>query len=188
MKIETVSVADAGELLEIYRPYVEKTAITFEYDVPSLDEFSERIRTISAKYPYLKAVKNGEIIGYAYASSFKSRRAYDWSVESTIYIREDYRGKGIGKILYGELERILASMGILNMNACIAVPKAEDEHLTTDSIFFHEKLGFKEVGIFHDSGYKFSTWYDMTWMEKMLGEHKKIQPEVEFGDWAKYLN
>ncbi len=143
MKIETASVADAKELLDIYRPYVEKTAITFEYDVPSLEEFSERIKTISAKYPYLKAVKNGEIIG---------------------------------------------SMGILNMNACIAVPKTEDEHLTADCIFFHEKMGFKKVGIFHDSGYKFSTWYDMTWMEKMLGEHKEIQPEVEFGDWAKYLD
>lgn len=188
MQIEIVNVKDAKELLDIYRPYVEETAITFEYDVPTCKEFEERIIKISEKYPYIKAVENGEIIGYAYASAFKTRRAYDWSVESTIYIRKDYRGKGVGKILYGELERILTKMGILNMNACIAVPKTEDEHLTADSIFFHEKLGFNKVGIFHDSGFKFNTWYDMTWMEKMLGEHKDTQAEVELGDWTKYVN
>lgn len=87
MKIEKVTVEDAEELLEIYAPYVENTAITFEYDVPSKDEFEERIKNISAKYPYIKAVHEGKIVGYAYAASFKDRRAYDWSVETTIYVK-----------------------------------------------------------------------------------------------------
>lgn len=187
MEIKAALVEDAAELLDIYAVYVKDTAISFEYDIPTVSEFAKRIETISSKYPYLKIVENGRILGYAYASAFKGRRAYDWSVESTIYIRKDLRNRGIGKILYAELERILSAMGILNMNACIAVPKGEDSHLTNDSVLFHEALGFKPVGIFHDSGYKFNTWYDMTWMEKMLGEHMTIQPEVKFDSWRDYL-
>ena len=100
MKIEKVTVEDAEELLEIYAPYVENTAITFEYDVPSKDEFEERIKNISAKYPYIKAVHEGKIVGYAYAASFKDRRAYDWSVETTIYVKNNCKRMGIGKVLY----------------------------------------------------------------------------------------
>lgn len=183
MKVEKVTVSDAAELLEIYKPYVEKTAITFEYDVPSLEEFENRIKTIGGKFPYLKAVDdNGKILAYAYAATFKARAAYDWSVETTIYVREDSRRCGAGKILYDELERLLKDMGILNMNACIAKPKCADAHLTDDSILFHGKMGFTEVGTFHDSGYKFNTWYDMIWMEKMIGEHSTNQEPVKFYD------
>ena len=172
MKIENVTIADAKELLDIYAPYVINTAITFEYDVPTLEDFENRIRTISAKYPYIKAVsEDGEILGYAYAACFKDRRAYDWSVETTIYLKENQRGNGLGSALYLELEDRLKAMGILNMNACIAVPRENDTHLTDASIKFHEKLGFNKVGIFHASGYKFNIWYDMVWYEKMLGEH-----------------
>lgn len=186
MRIEKVSVSDAKELLGIYGPYVEKTAITFEYAVPSVEEFEGRIRNISSKYPYIKAVNdNGEIVGYAYASAFKGRRAYDWSVESTVYVREDQKRNGVGMALYEVLEKSLAQMGILNVNACIAYLKdgTTDEHLTNDSYFFHDKLGYKLVGTFHDSGYKFGNWYDMIWMEKMLGDHSTEPRPVAFGDW-----
>ena len=88
MIIRTVTEKDAHELLEIYRPYVEDTAITFEYDVPSVEEFAERIRRISANYPYIAAVENGKIAGYAYAGVFKNRAAYDWSVEVTVYVKK----------------------------------------------------------------------------------------------------
>ena len=138
ISIERVSISDAQEILSIYAPYVEKTAITFEYEIPSLEEFENRIRTISAKYPYIKAVNdNGEIVGYAYASAFKGRRAYDWSVESTVYVREDQKRCGVGKKLYDALEDLLKGMGILNVNACIAYlgEGKEDEHLTDDSFF-----------------------------------------------------
>ncbi len=187
MIIQAAEIADAEELLDIYGPYVTETAITFEYEIPSLQEFRERIEKISSRLPYLKAVEDGRIIGYAYAAPFISRRAYDWSVEATIYLRQSEKRKGTGRALYGKLEELLQKMGVLNMNACIAVPKQEDAHLTRDSILFHEKLGFQPVGTFHDSGFKFHTWYDMIWMEKMLGEHSSTQPEVRFGTWRNLI-
>lgn len=181
MKIENVKVEDAVELLKIYAPYVEETAISFEYEVPSPEEFSERIRNISSKYPYIKAVdEKGNILAYAYASAFKGRAAYDWSVETTIYVKKENRQAGIGRQLYRELEKLLKEMGILNMNACIAMPKGSDPHLTDASVRFHKKLGFQLVGTFHNSGYKFNTWYDMVWMEKMIGSHNENQKPVVF--------
>ncbi|MDY3854138.1 MAG: N-acetyltransferase family protein [Butyribacter sp.] len=183
MKIETVSIDDANELLEIYSYYVKETAVSFEYDVPSVDDFRKRIKKILEKYPYIKAVRNdGYIMGYAYANTFKSRAAYDWSVETTVYVRNNLRQTGVGKALYQELEGYLRNMGVLNMNACIAVTSQEDIHLTNASVHFHEKMGFKLVGTFHNSGYKFNTWYDMIWMEKMIGEHKAMQAPVLFGE------
>ena len=128
IKIERVTMADAEELLSIYAPYVRDTAISFEYAVPSLDEFQKRIESISSCLPFIKAVQNGEILGYAYAGKFKERKAYDWSVEVTVYVRKDIRRKGVGRLLYGALEKSLRQMGILNMNACIAVPKGDDPY------------------------------------------------------------
>lgn len=188
MQIEKVTLEDAKELLEIYRPYVEETAVSFEYETPSPEEFAERIRTISENYPYLKAVENGSIIGYAYAAAFKSRAAYDWSVETTVYVRKDFRRSGVGRALYEALEQYLSCMGILNMNACIAALPAGsiDMHLTDASACFHEKLGFDMVGRFHNSGYKFDTWYDMVWMEKQIGEHKCPQNRVKLGSWKDF--
>lgn len=181
--IEKVTLQDARELLEIYAPYVKNTAVSFEYEVPTLKEFEARIRNISEKFPYIKAVQKetGKILGYAYATTFKDREAYDWSVETTIYLAENSRRKGIGKSLYLSLENSLRKMGILNMNACIAVSEKEDSHLTNDSKYFHEKMGFTLVGTFHKSGYKFHTWYDMIWMEKLIGEHREAKP-VKFGE------
>ena len=120
MIIRTVTEKDAHELLEIYRPYVEDTAITFEYDVPSVEEFAERIRRISAKYPYIAAVENGKIAGYAYAGVFKNRAAYDWSVEVTVYVKKGLHRKGIGAKLYSALEKLLAAQHITNLYACVA--------------------------------------------------------------------
>lgn len=184
MRIEAVKIEDAEELLAIYAPYVRDTAISFERTVPTLSEFRERIEKISSLFPYIKAVEDGEIIGYAYAYKFKDREAYDRSVEVTVYVRQDCRRKGIGRLLYEVLEKSLKGMGILNMNACIAVTDGEDEHLTNGSLYFHEKMGFRLVGTFHNSGYKFDTWYDMIWMEKIIGEHRKNPDNVRFGEWT----
>jgi phosphinothricin acetyltransferase len=187
MKIEAVSIEDAEELLDLYAYYVKNTAISFEYDVPSIVEFQNRIRNISEKYPYIKAVDdNGSIMGYAYADTFKARAAYNWSVETTVYVRNNLRKIGVGKTLYQALERLLSSMGILNMNACIAITSKEDTHLTNDSACFHEKMGFKQAGTFHNSGYKFNTWYDMIWMEKIIGQHTSTQAPVAFGEWLSF--
>ncbi|MGF0033238.1 N-acetyltransferase family protein [Bariatricus sp. SGI.154] len=184
IKIERVNIEDAEELLSIYAPYVRDTAISFEYEVPSAEEFRERIWRISSCFPYIKAVEGDRILGYAYADKFKDRKAYDWSVEVTVYVRKDARKTGIGSLLYGALEDSLRRMGVLNMNACIAISKEEDEHLSNDSYHFHKKMGYRFVGTFHNSGYKFDTWYDMIWMEKMIGEHKNCQEGVKYGEWT----
>lgn len=176
--IRTATIADAKNLLGIYKPYVEQTAITFEYEVPTEAEFSKRISDTLKRYPYLVAELDGEPVGYAYASPFKERAAYDWAVETSIYVKMESKRMGIGKLLYEKLEACLKKQGILNVNACIAYPQKEDEHLTKDSVYFHEKLGYRMVGTFHQCGYKFDRWYDMVWMEKMIGEHKQKQPPV----------
>ena len=118
--IKTVSAEDIQRLLEIYKPYVEETAITFEYQVPSLEEFQERVRRIQKRYPYLAAWKDGKIVGYAYASPFKERAAYDWAVETSIYVCRTEKGNGIGKKLYGALEEALAAQHILKCLYCLS--------------------------------------------------------------------
>ncbi|MDD3217817.1 MAG: GNAT family N-acetyltransferase [Lachnospiraceae bacterium] len=169
---------DAEALLEIYKPYVLNTAISFEYEVPSVAEFQNRIHNILQRYPYLILEESGQIKGYAYASSFKPRPAYDWSVETTIYMREDQKGKGYGKQLYLALEEALKRQNILNMNACIALAKPDDPYLTNASMEFHEHMGYRLVGTFTNSGHKFHRWYDMIWMEKIIGEHRENPAKV----------
>lgn len=172
MEIRSAVPEDAGRLLEIYAYYVENTAITFEYDVPSLEEFRSRIQNTLRKYPYLVLEEDGAIRGYAYAGVFKDRAAYSRSCELSIYLDRESAGRGYGRLLYEALERELKAAGILNLYACIGVPVVEDEYLTRNSEQFHAHLGFTTVGEFHQCGYKFGCWYDMIWMEKIIGEHK----------------
>lgn len=164
---------DAETLLNIYKPYVENTAITFEWIVPAVKEFEKRINNISSKYPYIVAEENGVIRGYAYANTFRSRKAYSWTAESSIYIQQDYRGKGIGQKLLCELESRLAKQNVLNLYAVIASTDVEDEYLTNASVKFHEKMGYKNPCVFHKCGFKFNRWYNTTTMEKMLGKHSE---------------
>ncbi len=160
---------DADAILAIYTHYILKTAITFEIEVPSLPDFKERIRNISSKYPYFVAVLGNNIAGYAYASAFKGRAAYDWSVETSIYVDKTICRKGIGRKLYTALENALKKQHICNLCACITYPNPS-------SIAFHESLGYQTVAHFHKSGYKFDTWHDIIWMEKFIHEHA-IPPE-----------
>lgn len=178
--IRIATEADAAALLQIYAPYVENTAITFEYEVPTEQEFAERIKHTLEKYPYIVALEDKKIVGYAYAGPFKERAAYDWAVETSIYVDMEYKRNGIGRLLYEKLEELLCEQGILNVNACIGYPEVEDEYLTWDSVYFHEKQGYQMVGRFHKCGYKFGRWYDMVWMEKFIGEHCEdgAQPPV----------
>ena len=170
--IREATIEDAARLLEIYAYYVEKTVITFEYDVPSLEEFQGRIRHIKERYPYLVIEKDGVIKGYAYAGVFKARAAYDWSCEMTIYLEHGATGEGLGRKLYEALEEALKEQGILNLYACIGYPDVPDEYLDYNSAQFHEHMGYTKVGTFHRCGYKFGRWYSMIWMEKMIGAHK----------------
>lgn len=162
---------DAPGLLEIYAPYVRKTVITFEYEVPSLEEFQNRMRKTLSRYPYLVAERNGELLGYVYTGPFIGRAAYQWGAELSVYLREDCRRQGIGKRLYQTVEEISRMQNFLNLNACIGYPEKEDSYLTKNSAEFHAHLGYQMVGKFHQCGYKFGRWYHMIWMEKLLGEH-----------------
>ncbi len=172
ISIRKGTVDDAKELVNIYAYYIENTAISFEYEVPKLEEFQERISNTIEKYPYLVILQNERIVGYAYAGPLKKRAAYDKSVEVTIYIAHNARKCGFGRKLYEALEIELKKMGILNLYACIAYPKENDEHLTKNSEQFHRHMGYEQVGRFHHCGCKFGKWYDIIWMEKMIGEHK----------------
>lgn len=170
-RIRVAQEQDAGALLKIYAPYVEKTAVTFEYTVPGAEEFAGRIARTLQKYPYLLAERAGQIVGYAYAGPFHARAAYDWAVETSVYVRQDQRKMGTGRALYHALEDVLGMQNILNVNACIAYQEREDETLTHDSVLFHRRMGYRLVGEFFQCGYKFGRWYNMVWMEKHLGPH-----------------
>ena len=180
IKIRTAQAGDASALLAIYAPYVKETAISFEYEVPTLDEFTQRMDKIKAMYPYLVAELDGKPVGYAYAGQFQAREAYAWDVEVTIYVDRGLRKSGIGRLLYETLERALSAQGILNVNACIAFPSGDrdDEFLTKNSVQFHDHMGYRMVGRFTQCGYKFNRWYDMVWMEKHIGAHTQNQPPV----------
>lgn len=174
---------DAEEILNIYKPYIISTAITFEYDVPDISDFRQRIRNTLVRYPYIVAVENEKIKGYAYAGTFKGRAAYDMDVELSIYIDENCKNRGLGRKLYKKLEEILKLQNIINTYACIATIDGEgDEYLNNDSMHFHEKLGFRLVGEFKKSGYKFNRWYDMVWMEKIIGDHNQIKDFIPYSE------
>lgn len=178
VQLRVAAPEDAAALVDIYAPYVRDTAITFEYDVPSVAEFAGRIAHVLEKFPYLVAENDGEIVGYAYAGAFHPRAAYQWCVEMSVYVKRDVRRMGVGRKLYDAMEAILKLQRLTNVEACIAVPGAPDAHLTMDSVRFHEKMGYRMVGAFHQCGYKFDTWYDMVWMEKHIGAHVHPQPPM----------
>jgi phosphinothricin acetyltransferase len=169
--LRLASASDAERILAIYAPYVTDTTVTFEYEVPSVQEFAFRIVNILQKYPYYVALVDGVIAGYCYAAPFRGRAAYDWSVETTIYIKQDFRGYGIGSMLYSALEATLKTQGVLTMISCIAYPNPP-------SNAFHEKMGFRKVGHFSQSGYKLGQWVDIVWLEKHIGEHDTIPSPV----------
>ncbi len=145
--------ADAGRLRDIYRPYVTDTAVTFEYDVPSVAEFASRIRHISAQYPYLVCEERGEIAGYAYLSPFRERAAYDWDVETSVYIEERFQNRGIGSGFYARLLAFAEELGYYNAYGVVTLPNA-------GSLALHKLLALKMPG----SG----TGVDTSWAGGMM--------------------
>ena len=159
--IRLAAQADIPAILEIYGPYIMDTAISFEYSVPTLEEFTERFLSITARFPWLVWEENGNILGYAYASLPFGRAAYRWVAASSIYLSPEAQGKGIGRKLYAALESMLTALGYRKVYAII----------TSDnpgSLRFHEKMGFRLIGEFPDCGIKFSKLYSVVWMEKDL--------------------
>ena len=159
--VRAATAADIQAMLEIYGPYVLNSTATFEYTVPSLEEFAARFDTITAQYPWLVWEEKGGILGYAYASAPYSRAAYAWCAEPSIYLRGDAKGRGIGTALYTVLEEILEKQGYHILYALVTEENQE-------SVAFHEKFSYQKRAFFPDCGLKFGRWLGLFWMEKRL--------------------
>lgn len=163
-QIRTVQESDASAIAEIYRPYVERTSISFEYDAPSPDEMLQRIRTITTEYPWLVCLDNNTMVGYAYAGTHRHRTAYQWSVESAIYFRQEFHNKGLASILYKTLFSLLKNQGLNTVLAGITIPNDK-------SVNFHKKMGFTHLGTYKNIGFKFGKWHDTQWFELPLNNY-----------------
>jgi phosphinothricin acetyltransferase len=162
--IRMATVNDAKVLLEIYKPYVVETSITFEYEVPTQEEFANRITQTLHKYPWLVYEEEGEVIGYAYAGAYAAREAYKWSTTLSIYLKKAYHHKGIASILYKELMDLLKKQGFYTAYALITSPNPPSQR-------FHDKLGFTTMGVFPNIGFKHGEWKDVVYMQKILSEY-----------------
>ena len=157
--IRIATEADVPAMLAIYAPYIENTTITFEYNVPSEEEFRTRFRDITAQFPWLVWEEEGKVLGYAYGSAPFARDAYRWCAEDSIYLSPEAQGRGIGTRLCTALEKVLFYQGYRRIYALIT---AENKA----SVTFHEKLGYVKRGDFPDAGYKFGRWIGVIWMDK----------------------
>ena len=174
MSIRLATERDLSQILAIYAPYVENTTVSFEYTPPTPEEFWQRFLKITEKFPWLVWEENGEIVGYAYACAPFERAAYQWCCEPSIYVRQDARGRGIGKKLYTVLERLLRLQGFRISYAIITSENA-------DSLAFHEHMGYRHLAAFPGCGYKHGKHLDITWMEKtLLSAELPMTPPVPF--------
>ena len=161
MSVRMATVQDLPRILEIYGYYVENTATSFEYTVPTLEAFTQRFLGITEKFPWLVWEENYEVLGYAYGSLPFSRAAYQWCASASVYLRADAWGKGIGKKLYTALEALLQKQGYKKVYAIIT-------EANEASVAFHRAVGYRQVATLPDCGYKFGKWYGIVWMEKEL--------------------
>ncbi len=178
IEIRPVNVNDAQDILNIYQYYIINTTITFEYDVPTLSSFQERIKNITKNYPYFVAVHQGKIIGYAYSNRFKERKAFDWSCEVSIYVDKNYQHQGVGKQLYQKLFTVLKELNYHSLFAFITYPNLSSEK-------FHYSLGFKRVGYYPKAGYKFNQWCDLIVLEKNIQDVNEVLNIIPFTEWEK---
>jgi L-amino acid N-acyltransferase YncA len=165
--IRSVRKEDAPFILEIYAPYVLETPVTFEEIVPDVHEIVSRIEGIASQLPYLVCEMDGKVAGYAYASDFRSRAAYRWIKELSVYIHPDFRRRNIASALYSCIIHLLKYQGITTALACITVPNPE-------SVNFHEKFGFRKVGEFEANGFKLGQWHNVGWWEMHLDPKQHI--------------
>ena len=152
---------DLPQILQIYAPYVLNTTYSFEYVPPSQEDFLERFRAITARFPWLVWEERGTILGYVYASAPFTRAAYDWCAEPSVYLHPQAQRKGIGKRLYAALEALLMEQGYQVLYALIT---QENTH----SLRFHERCGYRHSVTLPNCGFKFGRWLGLTWMEKRL--------------------
>jgi phosphinothricin acetyltransferase len=162
-KIRLATADDAERIHAIYAPYVRDTVISFELDVPGVEEIRKRITATLPAHPWLVLERDGRIAGYAYASTHRERRAYQWAADVSCYVAPEFQRQGIGRALYTALLRILRAQGFCNAYAGIALPNAA-------SVGLHESAGFRAVGVYRGVGFKLGRWHDVGWWGCALGE------------------
>mgnify|MGYP000490122070 FL=1 len=175
MEIRFAAEADAPALLAIYAQYIE-TGITFEYQLPTREEFARRIRDFGGTYPYLVCEENGCIVGYAYAHRQAERAAYQWNAELSVYLDRDHTGTGLGKRLYHALMELLRLQGVRTVYALVTLPNEKSEGL-------HRSMGFRLMGVQRSTGYKAGAWRDVAWFEKPIAPYdQNPEPIRPVGD------
>lgn len=170
MTLRFASAADAAACLAIYAQYID-TSITFETVLPSEAEFAGRIRAYGAVYPWLIAEEDGRVLAYAYAYRAQERAAYDWNAELSVYVSRDAVGKGLGTRLYGALLAMLRAQGVRTAYGVVTMPNAP-------SCALHEKLGFRLLGTYRNTGYKDGAWRDVVWFEKPIGSFDGVPEPI----------
>lgn len=167
MVIRLATPADAAAVAAIYAPYVAGTAACFEVAAPDATEMARRIHEVGAAYPWLVAEQDGEVLGYAYGTRHRPRRAYQWCTEVSVYVRRTGHRAGIGRRLYQPLLELLRLQGFINAYAVITLPNP-------GSVAFHEVLGFRPFTVFPAIGYKLGRWHDVGWYVKVLAPHPLV--------------
>lgn len=169
MQIRLAAPEDASAILEIYSHYCLQP-MTFELEPPALSEMERRIRETLISYPWLVAVEQNRILGYAYACAFRSRKAWRWSVETSAYVAEGAHSQGIGSALYEQLLSMLKAQGFVSAIAVITLPNPA-------SVRIHERFGFEKIGVFKNVGYKCDSWHDVAFFELGLNSPTLIPKE-----------
>jgi phosphinothricin acetyltransferase len=159
--IRTASPSDSGDIVRIYAPYVTNTAITFDEEVPTVAMMSGKIRDTLAKHPFLVAELGERVVGYAYASEFRPRASFRWSVETTVYVSRDSQRQGVGRALYNVLLSTLTRQGFVTAYGVITLPGVA-------SVALHESFGFARIAVFHAVGFKLGAWHDVGFWERRL--------------------
>jgi L-amino acid N-acyltransferase YncA len=166
-RIRMADEGDAEAVAGIYRPFVDETAVSFEIEAPNTDQIAGRISETIASYPWLVCSVDDRIVGYAYANRHRARAAYQWSVDTSVYVEANYWRYGVGRGLYTSLFRILTAQGLFNAFAGITLPNA-------GSVALHESMGFKPIGTYVRVGFKCGEWHDVGWWQLMLNAHDAL--------------
>src|SRR5262245_14576811 len=176
-QIRVATPADADQIQAIYAPVVRDTAISFEYEPPTVDEMAQRMVGTLSTHPYLVCEEDGRVLGYIYAGALRTRAAYGWSAESTVYVDSRTHRSGVGRALYEALLSILRRQGFHGVFAGVTLPNA-------NSVGLHEALGLRSLGVYQDVGFKHGRWHDVGWWRLGLPEGAPVAAPITFAALA----